>query len=84
MNNKHQSEISDLKFTSSELELKDKELKKEILTLKDKLKNSVSEDEVQSRIHRLKLQLEHSERQYTLVGEENDRLKDELSSVSIQ
>ena len=80
LNNKHQSEISDLKFTSSELELKDKELKKEILTLKDKLKNSVSEDEVQSRIHRLKLQLEHSERQYTLVGEENDRLKDELSS----
>lgn len=83
MNNKHQSETSDLKFTLSELELKDKELKKEILTLKDKLKNNVSEDEVQSRIHRLKLQLEHSERQHTLVGEENDRLKDELSSVSI-
>ena len=79
---KYQSEISDLKFSLSELEQKDKELKKEILTLKDKLKNNVSEDEVQSRIHRLKLQLEHSERQYTLIGEENDRLKDELSSVS--
>ncbi|CAG2186869.1 CDC42BP [Mytilus edulis] len=77
---KYQSEISDLKFSLSEHEHKDKELRKEILTLKDKLKNNVSEDEVASRIQRLKLQLEHSERQHALIGEENDRLKDEISS----
>lgn len=80
LTNKHQSEISDLKFTLSEQEQKDKELMKEILTLKEKLKNNVSEDEVQSRIHRLKLQLEHSEKQQTLIAEENDRLKDEMAS----
>ncbi|CAC5362233.1 CDC42BP [Mytilus coruscus] len=77
---KYQSEISDLKFSLSEHEHKDKELRKEILTLKDKLKNNVSEDEVASRIQRLKLQLEHSERQHALIGEENERLKDEISS----
>ncbi|XP_052058877.1 serine/threonine-protein kinase MRCK alpha-like isoform X2 [Mytilus californianus] len=77
---KYQSEISDLKFSLSEHEHKDKELRKEILTLKDKLKNNVSEDEVASRIQRLKLQLEHSERQHALIGEENERLKEEISS----
>lgn len=74
--------MSDLNYQLSELDNKNKELHKEMTLLKDKLSKQVSIDDLQNQLHRLKLQSEHSQTEYTVIKEENERLKEEMNFVS--
>lgn len=51
--------------------------------LKEKLNNQVSIEDLSNQIQRMKLQSEHSEREKSQVNDENERLKEEISFVSI-
>ncbi|XP_069117855.1 serine/threonine-protein kinase MRCK alpha-like isoform X2 [Argopecten irradians] len=79
MLSKHQTELSDKQYLMSELELKTKEITKENVTLKQKLSNQASVDELQAELQRLKLQSDHSGREQSVMQEENSRLKEELA-----
>lgn len=75
--------MQDLKFHLSEAENRNKDLKHESSMLKEKLNNQVSIEDLSNQIQRLKLQSEHSEREKSQVNDENERLKEEISFVSI-
>ena len=82
MSSKYQNEISDLQFQVSELEHKNRDLYKEFSSMKDKVNNQVSVEDLQSQLQRVRLQSEHSEREYSVIREDNERLREELSFVS--
>lgn len=75
--------MKDLKFHLSEAENRNKDLKHESSMLKEKLNNQLSIEDLSNQIQRLKLQSEHSEREKLQVNDENERLKEEISFVSI-
>lgn len=75
--------MKDLKFHLSEAENRNKDLKHESSMLKEKLNNQLSIEDLSNQIQRLKLQSEHSEREKLQVNDENERLKEEISFVSL-
>ncbi|KAJ8309235.1 hypothetical protein KUTeg_014109 [Tegillarca granosa] len=79
LNTKNQSDMSELSYQLSELDNKNKEMHKEMTLLKDKLSKQVSIDDLQNQLHRLKLQSEHSQTEYTVIKDENEKLKEELN-----
>lgn len=83
LSTKHQTEMKDLQFHMSEIENRNRDLKYETSALKEKLNNQVSIEDLSNQIQRLKLQSEHSERERSQVIDENDRLKEEITFVSI-
>ncbi|KAK3093861.1 hypothetical protein FSP39_021152 [Pinctada imbricata] len=79
LTSKYQNEIGDLHFQISDLETKNRDLHKEVLSMKDKVNNQVAVEDLQNQLQRVRLQSEHSEREYSVIREENERLREEMS-----
>ena len=80
---KHQSELSDLKYLVQELEMNKKDLQNQINMFKAKQTEQESLDDIRTQNNQFKARLEQIDRANSGLTEENDRLKDELSYVSI-
>lgn len=83
MTAKHQSEISDFKYSIQELEMNKKDLQNQINMLKAKQTEHDSLDDIRTQNIQYKSRIEQIERTNTSLNEENERLKEELSYVSI-
>ena len=66
-----------------DLEQKCNDLKKENLTLKDKVNNQSHVEDLQHEIQRMKLQSDSSTRDKSGLLQENEQLKEEMGFVSI-
>lgn len=80
---KHQSEISDFNYSIQELEMNKKDLQNQINMLKAKQTEHDSLDDIRMQNSQYKSRIEQIERTNTTLNEENERLKEELSYVSI-
>ena len=83
LTSKHQNEISDLKYSIQEVEIGKKELQNELNVYKSKISGDEdSVEELQNKLSQMKLRCEQAERKCSELIEENDRLTEDMSSVS--
>ena len=83
LTSKHQNETSDLKYLLQETELSKKELQNELNVYKSKLSgDEESVDELSNKLSQMKLRCEQAERKCSDLIEENERLTEDMSSVS--
>ena len=83
LTSKHQNETSDLKYLLQESDLSKKELQNELNVYKSKLSGDEdSVDELQNKLSQMKLRCEQAERKCSDLIEENERLSEDMSSVS--
>ena len=84
LTSKHQNETSDLKYLLQESDLSKKELQNELNVYKSKLSGDEdSVDELQNKLSQMKLRCEQAERKCSDLIEENERLSEDMSSVSV-
>ena len=84
LTSKHQNEIGDLKYSIQEVEIGKKELQNELNVYKSKLSGDEdSVEELQNKLSQMKLRCEQAERKCSELIEENERLSEDMSSVSI-
>ena len=83
LTSKHQNETGDLKYLLQESELSKKELQNELNVYKSKLSGDEdSVEELQNKLSQMKLRCEQAERKCSDLIEENERLTEDMSSVS--
>ena len=82
LTSKFQNEISDFKYTIQELEISKKELQNELNVLKSRQSDEDYVEELKLTVSQLRSRTEQAERKCTDLIGENERLKEDMSTVS--